>query len=174
MRLFLVFFVFATVALHALAKEDLLAARATLMDNEGREAGTASFTQGENGLLVHIEAHGLTPGRHGFHIHSAGDCSDHDHFKKAGGHAMNEGETHGILSARPHAGDFPNLFAGKDGVATADFFNERLSLADMKRGLPLLDQDGSALMIHQDADDYVTDPTGNSGDRVACGVIGGD
>lgn len=171
MRLFLMFFVFATIALHALAEDAAPTAKAALIDNEGKEMGTASFTQGPTGVLVHIDAKGLTPGKHGFHLHAVGDCSDHDHFKKAGGHLMSEGEAHGILSAKPHAGDFPNLFVGADGAAKADFFSERIALKEGMNKPALLDKDGAALMIHKDADDYVTDPTGNAGDRIACGVI---
>ena len=144
-----------------------VSAEAKLLDAAGKDAGTATITAAPRGLLVRIEATGLSPGWHGVHFHGTGDCSDHtEHFKKSGGHAAREGEKHGLLSnGTPHAGDLPNLFAGADGVGKAEFYADDIGL-DM-----LQDKDGGALMIHATADDHRTDPSGNSGDRISCGVI---
>ncbi len=147
--------------------QKVASAEVKLLDAAGQDAGTATITVAPHGLLVHIEATGLAPGWHGVHFHGTGDCSDHaEHFKKSGGHAAHDGEKHGLLSAAdPHAGDLPNIFASADGTANAEFLTSAIEL-DM-----LQDKDGGALMIHAGPDDYRTDPSGNSGDRVSCGVI---
>lgn len=138
-----------------------------LKDAADKDAGIATLTEAPHGLLVRVEATGLSQGWHGLHFHGTGDCSDHaEHFKKSGGHAAREDEKHGLLSDEgPHAGDLPNLWAGADGKANGEFFTANIGF-DMLR-----DADGGALMIHAGPDDHRTDPSGNSGDRVACGVI---
>lgn len=143
--------------------------KASLVNDSGKAVGSATFRPAEDeGALVAVEVSGLTPGWHGLHIHTTGDCSDHaDHFKKAGGHMAEGDEKHGFLAKDgPHEGDLPNLWVGADGTGKAEYFSEELDLSDLIEG------DGSALMIHAGPDDYKTDPAGSSGDRVACGVIG--
>jgi Cu-Zn family superoxide dismutase len=138
-----------------------------LNNAEGKETGSATVTAAPRGLIVRIEAAGLPPGWHGLHFHAAGDCSDHaDHFKKSGAHLDREGETHGFFTGDgPHAGDLPNIFAGNDGVAKAEFYTAALDLDTLQ------DKDGAAVMIHAGADDYRTAPSGDSGERLACGVV---
>ncbi len=134
-------------------------------------AGTAVLTDAPKGLLIHVEATGLTPGWHGIHLHEKGDCSDAA-FKMAGGHvhAMSP-SVHGLLNpAADDQGDLPNIYAGADGMAKADLFTTMASLSGAV-GAKLLDSDGSALVIHAKPDDYSTQPIGGAGDRVACGVI---
>lgn len=137
-----------------------------LLDNAGKETGTVKITETAKGRLFSVEVAGLTSGWHGVHIHGTGDCSDHgEHFKKAGGHANAEGQKHGFLNAEgPHDGDLPNLWVAADGTGKAEFYSEAAART-------MMDNDGSALMIHAGPDDYTTDPSGNSGDRVACGVM---
>ncbi|MEZ0262590.1 MAG: superoxide dismutase family protein [Alphaproteobacteria bacterium] len=137
-----------------------------LLDNAGVETGTVKTTETKKGRLFSVDVKNLAPGWHGVHIHGTGDCSDHgDHFKKAGGHATGEGQKHGFLNdAGPHDGDLPNLWVAADGTGKAEFYSESAART-------MMDQDGSALMVHAGPDDYTTDPSGNSGDRVACGVM---
>lgn len=138
-----------------------------LLDNTGKNIGAVKVTESEKGVLFTVSAKGLTPGWHGVHIHGSGDCSDHGaHFQKAGGHALSEGQKHGFFNATgPHDGDLPNMWVAQNGEGSAEFFSTAFSAALLK------DRDGSALMVHAAADDHFTDPSGNSGDRVACGVI---
>lgn len=167
---------FAALAAPAFAQDDALVApeprpsvtvKVKLEDAQGREAGAASITETQKGLLVRIEAAGLPPGWHAVHFHATGDCSDHaDHFRKSGGHLLRAGESHGFLAAGgPHAGDLPNIWIGADGAGKAEFHTSRADLALLKNG------DGAALMIHGGADDYSSQPAGDAGDRLACGVI---
>lgn len=140
---------------------------AKLINADGKNVGTAQFESVAKGMLVSVSVEGLSSGWHGVHFHGNGDCSDHaDHFKKSGGHMSKEGEAHGYRDAKgPHEGDLPNMWVGKDGTGKADYFVAGLSAQDIQ------DKDGSALMIHAGPDDYKSQPAGNSGDRVACGII---
>ncbi|MFO1243490.1 MAG: superoxide dismutase family protein [Rickettsiales bacterium] len=146
-------------------------AKAILKNVEGEAIGTAVFTQAPTGVLIRITAEKLPPGKHGLHIHTSGVCDHEGHFDKAGGHLALEDETHGLLSTKPHVGDLPNLMVEKDGKVEAEFFNSRVSLHESGTLPAILDKDGASLMIHAKADDYATQPTGDSGDRIACGVI---
>lgn len=138
----------------------------TLLDNKGAATGTAKITDAPKGVLFTLELNGLTPGWHGVHIHEKGDCMDHDHFKNAGGHMHQTGQTHGYFSVNgPHDGDLPNIWIAADGSGKAEFYTSAFKADALK------DADGSALMVHAAKDDDATDPSGNSGDRVACGVI---
>jgi superoxide dismutase, Cu-Zn family len=143
-------------------------ATAQLKNAKGESAGEAQLTQTPTGVLIHVEAHGLKAGPHGFHIHQTGKCDAPD-FKTAGGHFNASKKQHGFESPKgPHMGDMPNLIAEKDGNAEADVFEPGLHLHGKN---PVLDADGAAIVIHAGPDDYKTDPAGDSGARVACGVI---
>lgn len=151
-----------------------------LMSAENGEAGTVKFERRGTGLDVVAEVSGLTPGFHGFHIHETGTCEPDapmGAFDTAGGHFASASQTHG-----DHSGDMPPLLAREDGTARATFSTDRFNLED------LADQDGSAVMIHADRDNQANIPdryragerpgpdtdtldTGDSGDRVACGVV---
>ena len=148
------------------------AATAGLVDASGRSIGTAAFTQGPTGVLIQVEAEGLTPGWHGVHIHATGQCAAP--FTSAGGH-VNHAEPkapHGLLNAGgPDDGDLPNLHVGADGKVKAQLFSSLIRLAAEGPGQPLLDADGSSIVIHANADDQVSQPIGGAGDRVACGVV---
>ena len=156
----------------ALAQE--AAAKASIVNKEGASIGTATFTQTKSGLLhVIVEAAGVPPGPHGFHVHTVGKCEPNSGkgFESAGGHFALEGQAHGAMTEKgPHAGDLPNVHVGQDGILKAEFLTDQMSLAEGKPN-NLRDADGSALMIHDMADDYMTEMTGNAGGRIACGVI---
>lgn len=145
------------------------AARAVVRDVEGKEVATATFTPGKGGVTVHVAARGLPPGKHGIHLHAAGKCEPPD-FKTAGGHFNPTGRKHGLHSPEgAHAGDLPNLAVGRSGKASATFLARGASLGDGQG--TLFPPEGTALVIHADPDDGKTDPSGNSGARIACGVI---
>ena len=147
-------------------------AQVAIINGQGAEAGKATLTQGATGLLIKVEAAGLTPGWHGIHIHATGQCEAP--FTSAGAH-INHGDPkqpHGLLNADgPDDGDLPNVFADAKGAVSAEVFTTRARLADAGPGQWLLDDDGSALVIHANADDHSSQPIGGAGDRVACAVI---
>lgn len=145
---------------------------ATLINASGQRIGRAVLTQGPTGLLIRIEAEGLTPGWHGVHIHGVGQCEAP--FTSAGGH-VNHAEPkapHGLLNAEgPDDGDLPNIFADAQGRVSAELFTTRARIASEGPGQWLWDDDGSALVIHANVDDHVGQPIGGAGERVACGVM---
>jgi superoxide dismutase, Cu-Zn family len=142
-------------------------ATATLAPTAGNTtAGTVSFTQKGDKVTVNAKLSGLTPGAHGFHVHEKGDCSAPD-AASAGGHFNPTNKPHGNpASPEHHAGDMPALVA--DASGNASFQGD---LTPMSIGGGVTDVVGKAVIVHKDADDYTTQPTGNSGARVACGVI---
>lgn len=147
---------------------DLVLARAALADAKGVAVGTASVVQQGKGLALKIDVTGLTPGAHGMHLHTVGKCDAPD-FATAGGHLNPLGRQHGKDNpAGSHMGDLPNLMASADGKASTEV---PLGLAALGLAGALLDADGAAIVIHAGVDDYKTDPSGNSGARVACGVF---
>jgi superoxide dismutase, Cu-Zn family len=144
-------------------------ATAELRDAGGQTVGTATLTEQPGGVRIVVQARGLSRGRHGIHIHAVGRC-DPPQFTSAGDHFNPHARKHGLETAEgPHAGDLPNLDAGQDGNAGYDVTTDRIMLRDGRTSL--FDGDGSSLVIHEKEDDQTTDPTGNSGDRVVCGVI---
>jgi Cu-Zn family superoxide dismutase len=144
-------------------------ASAELMDASGRDVGTAHFSEDGDGVRILLEVHGLTQGQKGVHIHETGICEPPD-FKSAGAHFNPAGKQHGTDNPQgPHAGDLPNVEVEQDGTGRLDATTNRVTLGEGTTSL--FDADGSALVIHANADDYKTDPSGNSGDRIACGVI---
>ncbi len=129
-------------------------------------AGTATFTQEGDKVAVRIEARNLTPGKHGVHVHEKGDCSAPD-ATSAGGHFNPAGAPHGGPDAEHrHPGDFGNMEVGADGTGTLTLTTDRLSLGQGAHSVI-----GKAIIIHADPDDLATQPTGNAGGRVGCGVI---
>lgn len=140
---------------------------AKMKGSDAQDIGTVILTETPKGLIVSVDMKDLPPGWRALHIHGTGDCSDHaDHFKKAGGHAAAEGQEHGFMSAQgPHQGDLPNIYVAADGTIKADFYTDLISAADLS------DNDGAAMMIHAEKDDYKSAPAGNAGTRLACGVV---
>jgi len=143
----------------------------TLVNAEGAQLGNASVSITASGqTLIALQAEGLPEGTHGVHVHKVGAC-DGPAFETAGEHVGAGEQEHGIMAASgPHPGDLPNAHAGADGAVTYEAFAAELT-GDM-----LFDDDGSALIVHADPDDYTTQPSGDSGDRITCAVIepGGD
>lgn len=149
-------------------------ASAKFVNTEGQVIGEAQLQQGATGVLIKVRVEGLEPGAHAIHIHSVGKCEPD--FKASAGHVHSDKKVHGLLNPDgPDSGDLPNIYVGNDGTATAEFFTTRVSINDRgQEGIGIvLDADGSALVIHANADDHVTQPIGGAGDRVACGAIVG-
>jgi superoxide dismutase, Cu-Zn family len=144
---------------------------ARIVDAEGDTVGVAALTQHhDEGVKIFVRAGGLAPGKHGIHIHSVGNCDPAGGFVAAGSHFNPEGKMHGLSNpGGPHAGDSPNLSVRTVGLGILRVTNERVSLGEGPTSL--FDADGSAIVIHAAEDDQMTDPTGNSGARIACGVI---
>ncbi len=137
-------------------------ARAELKDAQGKVVGTATLSEVAGGVKVALKASGLKSGDHGLHIHAVGKCEP-PAFTSAGGHYNPGNKKHGRINPEgAHAGDLPNLKVGADGTGAIEV---------TAAGVMLKDAAGLALVIHADPDDEKTDPTGNSGARVACGVI---
>lgn len=170
MRLFPIVMAAAAIALPALAAPASVSVG--LKGPAGEDLGRATLTEGARGVVLRVEAKGLTPGWHGLHFHEKGDCSSAD-FKSAGAHVHDTASVvHGFLAAGHNdAGDLPNLHAAADGTAMAEVFTPFVSLAAGGEKPGLLDGDGSALVIHAKGDDYASQPIGGAGDRVACAVI---
>ncbi len=142
--------------------------KALLMDASGKAVGTATIRQTSHSLQLRVRAKGLAPGEKGLHIHAVGKCEG-PKFITAGPHWNPDGKQHGRDNPMgSHAGDISNLDVNAKGRGTLIF---DLHGAQMSGDGGLMDADGSALVIHAKPDDYRTDPTGNSGDRIVCGVF---
>ena len=144
-----------------------------LKDANGVSVGTAQISgpvgKGSHGVTVKIKLHGLAPGEHALHFHQNAVCEAPD-FKSAGPHFNPAKMKHGLLNPEgPHAGDMPNFKADAKGNAKATLHDERVSLGEREDSL--FSNGGTALVVHAKADDMKTDPAGNAGDRIACGVI---
>jgi Cu-Zn family superoxide dismutase len=136
-----------------------------LINASGQTIGTVRAWQTAGGVTFRINASGLPHGVHGVHVHAVGKCDPPD-FASAGPHWNPTGKKHGMSNpAGPHAGDLPNVVVKANGVLGATLV---LSAASMSS---LIDADGAALVIHAVADDNMTDPSGNSGARIACAVL---
>lgn len=144
---------------------------AHLAARNGEPAGTATFIATSHGVLIELDVKGLTPGPHAVHIHTSGNCDPKVAFTSAGPDLSFEPtKMHGFLAPHgPHAGDLPNEFAASDGTLRASVISNAISLGNGKKSI--FDRDGASIIIHAKADDYVSQPAGNAGDRVACGVI---
>lgn len=148
---------------------DAPAAEAQLADASGNPVGTATFTEMNGAVQIAVQVQGLPAGTHGIHIHETGTCTAPD-FTSAGGHFNPAGTKHGLQNPQgAHGGDLENLEVGEDGTAIATLVNDRVVLGEGANSL--FDADGSALVIHAGPDDQTTDPSGDSGARIACGVV---
>ncbi len=138
-----------------------------LKGHDDRIIGNALITKAPKGVFVMVDVFEMPEGWHSIHFHAVGDCSDHaDHFKKSGGHVTAEGQEHGFFSAKgPHSGDLPNFYVGSDKRAKFHVYSTDITVEQ------LMDADGSALVVHEKADDYASQPAGNAGDRLACGPV---
>ena len=156
----------------AAAQEGAAGATAQLEDTDGNTVGQATFTEGPNDVTINATLQpgqqAVEPGEHGIHVHETGSISPD--FEAAGEHFNPSNAKHGFNNPEgPHAGDLENIFVNDDGSANYTTTDDRITLSGASNSL--LDSDGSALVIHKSADDYQTDPSGDSGDRVAAGII---
>lgn len=147
-------------------------ATAEVQNSEGDTVGNATFTTTDEGNVeVDVELSDFTSasqGEHAFHIHQTGQCTPT--FKASGGHFNPTDTQHGFLNADgPHVGDLPMIRIDEDGNANYNWTTERITLGEGETSV--VDEDGSALIVHAGTDDYITDPAGKGGDRIACGVI---
>jgi Cu-Zn family superoxide dismutase len=147
-------------------------AKVRMINSNRQEVGEATLSETPHGVLIRLnlrqKPEGISPGTHAIHIHNVGKCEPP--FKSAGDHFNPMNKKHGFFEKQgKHIGDLPNIHVPENAPLTAEFLVPQLSLRGGKTSL--FDSDGSALVIHQGADDYSTDPAGNAGDRIACGVI---
>jgi Cu-Zn family superoxide dismutase len=152
-----------------LASAQAASARAELKDAKGQTVGTVQLTEVSGGVLLHASLSGVPPGVHAFHIHEVGTCDAPD-FKSAGGHFNPGAQHHGFAAAGgPHAGDLPNIYVPASGQLVFDVVARGVTLASGPTSL--FGPNGTSFVMHESADDYKSDPAGNAGARIACGVI---
>jgi superoxide dismutase, Cu-Zn family len=144
-------------------------AKATLKNADGKEVGTAALTETPAGVLIRLTVNGLPPGERAFHIHGVGKCEPP--FTSAGPHFNPGGKKHGLMASEGHhAGDMPNLHVPANGEIVVEVLNPEVTLEKGKPG-SLLGGQGTALVMHAGKDDYKSDPAGDAGGRIACGLI---
>jgi len=146
--------------------------KVSMVNGEQQKVGEMTLAETPKGILIRLDLQGnppsIAPGAHALHIHEVGQCAPP--FTSAGAHFNPAGKKHGFLDAQGgHTGDLPNIHVPADAPVTVEFLITQEPHSGEKSRL--LDADGFALVIHQSADDYRTDPAGNSGDRIACGAI---
>ncbi|AXI10736.1 superoxide dismutase family protein [Oceanobacillus sp. 143] len=143
----------------------------SLKNTDGEIVATATLTESNDGVKITLEGKNLPPGVHGFHIHEVGLCETPD-FKSAGAHYNPTGAHHGFKDPLgPHAGDLKNIEVMEDGTVKIEVLADMVTLNPQGKNT-LLTEQGTALMIHEKADDYISQPAGDAGERIACGVIG--
>ncbi len=153
-------------ALVSAAAEEMKSTATIEARSGSKVSGTATATQSDGTVKIVVSAEGLTEGLHAVHIHQKGDCSAPDAMS-AGGHFNPTNEKHGAPTApEHHAGDFGNMKVGPDGKGTLEIESQKLTVAPGPNSVV-----GRAIIIHEKADDFVTQPTGNAGGRVGCGVF---
>ena len=166
MRILLIPITVAALAACSTVSEPQGGASMPLISSSGQTIGSVRAWQTAGGISFHVRASGLTHGVHGIHVHPIGRCDPPD-FASAGMHWNPTNKQHGLNNPQgPHAGDMPNVTVAANGVLDQTVVLPNATMAQ------LLDADGSSIMIHANADDYVSQPAGNSGPKIACAVIG--
>lgn len=151
------------------AEKEPLSAEAALKDKDGKDVGRATIIETSEGTRIAVTGYRLPPGAHGVHVHAVGRCDPPD-FASAGDHFNPVKKQHGTQNpAGPHAGDLPNMEVAASGEGGIDVTTKTVTLSPGPNSL--LGPGGTALVVHASPDDYKTDPSGNSGARIACGVI---
>jgi len=144
-------------------------AKAVLKDKDGKDVGSATLTQTRAGVLIALSVTGLPAGEHAFHVHGTGKCEPP--FTSAGGHFNPDKRKHGMMAPDgAHAGDMPNLHIPASGELAVEVLNPAVTL-DKGKPNSLFGPEGTALIVHAGKDDYKTDPTGEAGGRIACGLV---
>jgi Cu-Zn family superoxide dismutase len=157
------FIALATATLEVRAQD----AVAELIDGKTNPIGSAQLNQLEQGVQIVVAVSGLPAGKHALHIHETGECEPP--FESAGGHFNPTDAEHGWDNPQgPHAGDLPNIYIG-EGAVQVEYITDRVTLEDGETSL--FDDDGAAIVIHEGPDDYLSEPAGDAGMRLACGVI---
>jgi len=161
---FIVYTAAVAMAATAASAQDAATATARMQNVEGQAVGQVQLHETPHGLIVTAEFTALPEGAHGFHIHAIGECEPP--FQSAGGHFNPDEHQHGVENPQGlHAGDLPNIHVPVSGQLTVEHFAMGLTLDEV------LDEDGASMMVHAGSDDYASDPAGDAGDRIACGVI---
>ena len=151
------------------AEQDPLSAGASMKDKDGKDVGVATLIQTSDGLRVAVTGYRLPPGTHGIHVHAVGECQPPE-FTSAGAHFNPSSKQHGLQNpAGPHAGDLPHMMVAASGEGGIDVTTKTMTLDPGPTSL--LGGKGTSIVFHAAADDEKTDPAGNSGARIACGVI---
>ncbi len=167
-----VLFAALSLALLPAAAKDSKAAKpvtVNLQNGQGKSVGTAVLSKAANGVKIKLNVQSLSPGEHAIHVHQTAKCEGPD-FKSAGGHFNPDGKHHGLQNPEgPHAGDIPNFTVDAKGRSKATVVAPNVTLEDGPHSI--FTGGGTALVIHAKGDDGKTDPAGNAGDRIACGVI---
>lgn len=154
----------------AIAGGHIQEASAELKNLDGATIGTATLQQSPAGVLVHVRVENMPTGKKGIHLHSKAHCTADSGFKSSKGHHAEAKGDHGLMNpAGPGNGDLGNIFVGADGVGEMEFFKAGITLDG--GAFPLLDEDGSAIVIHANADDHISQPIGGAGARLVCGVL---
>ena len=153
----------------AVPRQSPLSGHADIVNAQGQKIGSATVHPSDSGVRIDVVISQLSPGMHGIHIHTVGKCEG-PAFASAGGHFNPSSKKHGKDNPEgPHAGDLLNIEVGADGTGKASLLDPNATLGEGPNSL--FHDGGTALVIHEKADDYKTDPAGNSGARIACGVM---
>lgn len=156
--------------LSACAADDITKMSVEVFNQDGDSLGTIEVMEEADGLGLTVLLEGLPPGEHGLHIHEKGDCTPPD-FTSAGNHFNPDGNKHGLLHPEgAHAGDLPNIIADENGMVDYELKAPNLTLKKGEKN-SLLQKDGTAIIITESKDDGMTQPSGDSGKRIACGKI---
>jgi superoxide dismutase, Cu-Zn family len=153
-----------------IAVEAAETAKAMLKDAKGQDVGSVSLMQTSAGVLLQLSLKDVPAGEHAFHIHAVGKCEPPG-FDSAGGHFNPANTHHGMMSGPGHAGDMPNLHVPISVALDLEVLNASITL-DKDKPNSVFHPGGTAIVIHAGKDDYTSDPAGNAGGRIICGVIG--